>query len=243
MFRSRYSVFLTALLVIAIIAVVVICAVAGIRIYKNHVSDKENKRAIAEFISNTDASNTNTNRDIDHDDEDDPYIIDNIIVSNNVTDENLVANKITDNTNTITTVKPKKVKFYKDFIMIGYIQIPKTGIKLPILTDTSAEALETSVGVLYPTNPELNEPGNVVIIGHNYRNGKFFSDNKKLSVGDKIKITDEQGDTLTYTIYEIFDTTPEDAEYMTRDTGGNIEISLSTCSDDGTKRLIILAKA
>ena len=97
--------------------------------------------------------------------------------------------------------------------------------------------------MLYPTNPTLNEPGNVVIIGHNYRNGKFFSNNKKLSVGDKINITNESGKKLTYTIYEIFETTPEDTEYMTRDTGNNIEISLSTCTDDGNKRLVILAKA
>ena len=34
----------------------------------------------------------------------------------------------------------------------------------------------------------------------------------------------------------------EDAEYMTRDTGDNIEISLSTCTDDSKGRLVILAR-
>ena len=89
----------------------------------------------------------------------------------------------------------------------------------------------------------LNKPGNTVIIGHNYRNGLFFSNNKKLQNGDKVYIKDETGTTLTYTIYNKYETTPEDTSYMNRDTGGKAEISLSTCNDDSSKRLIIWAKA
>ncbi len=37
---------------------------------------------------------------------------------------------------------------------------------------------------------ELNKPGNTVIAGHNYRNSRFFSNNKKLNIGDKIYVTD-----------------------------------------------------
>ena len=231
MFRNKYSGFLTVLLVVAIIAIVVICAIAGTKIYKNYKAEKESKQAIAEFLTNVSANKDN-----------------NTVSTNTITDTNIIVSNtiITGENVTVeqeqTTTVPKKVKFYKEFVMIGYIGIPKTDIEYPILVDTTAEALETSVGVLYPTNPTLNEKGNVVIIGHNYRNGKFFSNNKKLSVGDKINITDETGKKLTYTIYEIFETTPEDTEYMTRDTGDNIEISLSTCTDDGSKRLVILAK-
>jgi len=231
MFRNKYSGFLTVMLVIAIIAIVIICTIAGTKIYKNYKTEKESRQAIAEFLTNMDTSkenNVNTNS----------IPSENIVVSNTIiTGENVVVEQEQ------TTETPKrKVKFYNEFVMIGYIEIPKTNIEYPILVETTAEALETSVGVLYPTNPILNQEGNVVIIGHNYRNGLFFSNNKKLSVGDKINITDETGKKLTYTIYEIFETTPEDTEYMTRDTGDNIEISLSTCTDDGTKRLVILAK-
>ena len=95
---------------------------------------------------------------------------------------------------------------------------------------------------MYPSNPKLNQPGNVVIIGHNYRNGKFFSNNKKLDLGDKIEITDLTGKTLTYKIYEIFQTSETDTEYITRNRQNNIEISLSTCTDDGKQRLVILAR-
>ena len=113
----------------------------------------------------------------------------------------------------------------------------------PILLDVSPGALETAVGVLYPNNPKLNQPGITVIIGHNYRNGKFFSNNKKLEIGDKIKITDLSGKTLTYSIYEIQTLLETDADYISKDRGNNIEIALSTCTDDGTGRLVILARA
>ena len=75
----------------------------------------------------------------------------------------------------------------------------------------------------------------------NYRNGLFFSNNKKLSNGDEIYITDETGTTIKYIIYSMYETTPDDASYMTRDTMGRREISLSTCNDDSSRRLIILA--
>ena len=58
--------------------------------------------------------------------------------------------------------------------------------------------------------------GNIVIAGHNYRNGKFFSSLKRVSTGDKIKITDLSGRTLIYTVYEKYETTPEDVEYIKR---------------------------
>lgn len=88
----------------------------------------------------------------------------------------------------------------------------------------------------------LNQPGNTTIVGHNYRNKLFFSDNKKLSKGDIIKITDQTGTMVTYEIYDMYETSPSDATYMQRDTAGAREISLSTCTDDSSARLIILAK-
>ena len=71
----------------------------------------------------------------------------------------------------------------------------------------------------------------------------FFSNNKKLNIGDKIYVTDLDGKRMTYTIYDKFETDDTDTEYMTRDTQGAVEISLTTCTDDSKARLIILAKA
>ena len=129
--------------------------------------------------------------------------------------------------------------YMENYEVIGSIKIPKTGIEYPILERQTTRALELAITKLHGVG--LNEIGNVTLTGHNYRNGLFFSNNKKLTNGDKVYITDNNGTTITYIIYNMYYTTPDDASYMTRDTNGKREISLSTCSDDSATRLIILA--
>jgi len=232
MFKSKYSTLLTILLVVLIIAIIIVVIVLGIKTYKNYKNEKD-----AKAFEQATFSDDNIQKDDDDDDDDDDD--NNISSSIDVIDE---GNNNSGNGNT-SSVNLPKVKFYKNYPTIGNISIPKTGASYPILLDTSAKALDIAVGVTYPSSPELNKPGNVVIIGHNYRNGKFFSNNKKLVAGDTIKITDLDGKTLSYTIYEIFETIPTDTAYYTRNTDGKAEISLSTCTDDGNNRLIILARA
>ena len=101
-------------------------------------------------------------------------------------------------------------------------------------------AIEVAVGIY--DGPGLNKIGNTTIAGHNYRDGRFFSNNKKLVEGDKIHITDSEGRKITYSIYKIYTTSPEDSSYLDRDTNGKREISLTTCTDDAQSRLIIWAK-
>ena len=124
---------------------------------------------------------------------------------------------------------------------VGKIEIPKTSVNYPIYEDITKAALEAGVAIAYGV--PLNQPGNTVIYGHNFRNGKFFSNNKKLKSGDMVYITDLEGNKLGYKIYSIYTTTPTDANYMIRDTEGRREISLQTCTDDNSKRLIIWASA
>ena len=124
--------------------------------------------------------------------------------------------------------------------VIGTIEIPKVDLKCAILEEVTPRSIEIAVGMMY-TTAGLNEPGNTVIYGHNYRNGTFFSNNKKLKNGDEIKITDQKGEEVTYIIYKIYETDANDATYMTRDTQGRREISLQTCTDDSKARIIIWA--
>lgn len=130
---------------------------------------------------------------------------------------------------------------YKGFGVLGTMEIPATNFKYPILEKVTKKSIETAVAFLYGSG--VNQPGNTVIIGHNYRNGLFFSNNKKLNIGDKIYVTDNNGNKLTYTIYNKFEATPEDTSFYQRDTAGKPEITLSTCTDDSSARLIILARA
>ena len=128
---------------------------------------------------------------------------------------------------------------YKSFNVVGTIQIPRIGIKYPIVDDPSPSAMESAIVFLY--GPGLNQIGNNVIVGHNYRGGSFFGSNKKLVEGDLIYITDLSGREIEYEIYSKYETTDDDFSYATRNTNGKREISLSTCTNNASVRLVIWA--
>lgn len=131
-------------------------------------------------------------------------------------------------------------KYFKGFLMIGTIEIPTINLKYPVLDDSNKDAIDVSVALYY--GPGLNKVGVTTIAGHNYRDGRFFANNKKLVEGDAIYITDETNQKVKYNIYKIYTTSPEDDSHLEYDTKGKREIALSTCTDDTQSRLIILAR-
>lgn len=154
----------------------------------------------------------------------------------------IVLNRHSEKVEIVEEKPPREPIYYNGFVVVGYIEIPKINLSYPVLESGSDISLEASVGVMYPPNPVLNAPGNVIVMGHNYRNGKFFSNVNKLSIGDTVIIEDLDGKKLTYTIYDMYEVTPEEVSYITRETNGGTEITLYTCTDDGARRLIALAK-
>lgn len=124
---------------------------------------------------------------------------------------------------------------------IGTISIPKTNVNLPILKTVTVDGMEVATCFLYSTG-SLNKSGTTIIVGHNYCNGKLFSNNKKLKVGDKIYITTSKGNKREYTIYDKFITTDDDLSYLERNINNKPQIALSTCTDNEENRLVILAK-
>lgn len=217
MFDSKYSKVLTVILVIVIIAIVGLLGFLAYEYYQNYIITKDT----SDFVDNFEGDKT----DGDSTDNDTEVSDDNPL--NQIKDAN-------------TTGKSLK-RTYKGFGVLGTIEIPAINLKYPILEKVTKKSIETSVAFLYGVG--INQPGNSVIIGHNYRNGLFFSNLHKLKVGDKIYITDNDGKKLEYTVYNKFEATPEDTSFYQRDTGGKPEITLSTCTDDSKARTIILAKA
>ena len=131
---------------------------------------------------------------------------------------------------------------YKEFTVIGTIQIPDIDLKYPILQENNTEALQTSVVLMY-SSQGLNNTGNSVITGHNYRNEIMFSNLKELSNGDYIYITDNIGRNVKYKIYNMYEDTENDNKYITRNTEGKTEITLSTYNDKSKAKIIIFARA
>lgn len=216
---SKYGNVLTIILVIAIIAIIGIMAFIGYNIYKKYYIEKGAEQAVAQFENTVGEVN-------------------NIVDNSTKEDLNSIGDIVENSTGTSSNSGVKTT--YKGFNVVGTIQIPKINLKYPILEKVTKKSLETSVAFLY--GPGLNEVGNNVIIGHNYRNGTMFSNVKKLEKGNTIYITDLSGRKVKYIVYNIYRTSGDDATYMTRNTNGKREISLSTCTDDSKARTIVLAR-
>lgn len=117
------------------------------------------------------------------------------------------------------------------------ITIPKIGITYPVLSDTSDKLLEISVNKYW--GPEPNEVGNYCIVGHNYRNGKMFGKLNELEHGDIVELEDLTGRTIEYKVYDIYVVDPTDTSCTSQLTNGRKELTLITCTNYGTQRLVV----
>ena len=133
------------------------------------------------------------------------------------------------------------------YTTIATINIPKINVQYPIIdgqTDSEQETealLKISPTKFWGADP--NEVGNFCIVGHNYRNTKFFSKVPSLVTGDIIEITDATGKTLRYSVYDKFEVVPEDLSCTSQLTDGKKDITLITCTNDSKMRVIIKARA
>lgn len=146
-----------------------------------------------------------------------------------------------------TNLEIKTTKEGYQYKNIASINIPKINIKYAI-TDgiTHSEAETEALLKNSPTKfwgPEPNKIGNFCIVGHNYKNGKFFSNVPKLVQGDIIELTDYTGKTKKYLVYDKYQVVPEDLKCTSQYTDGKKEITLITCTDDSKERIIVKARA
>lgn len=237
MFNNKYGNILTMILIILVVTII---GIVGYFAYDTFHASKINSNAqlaLEEFEKATSKVKKNTSTTSED--------TTTNTVSNTTLDEALNLLNTSSEENTTETVEeestePEKV-YMEGYEVVGRIEIPKTNVDYPILEKTTKKTLEIAISVAYGPGP--NKVGNTILYGHNYRNNTFFSNNKKLSKGDKVYITDVYGDRVEYTIYNIYQTVQSDAEYMKRDTGNRREISLQTCTDDSSGRIIIWATA
>ena len=82
----------------------------------------------------------------------------------------------------------KSTKSGDKYYTIGVIEIPKINLSYGILNKTTDEILKLSPTKFW--GPDPNKIGNLCVVGHNYRNSKFFSKVPTLVNGDIIKVTD-----------------------------------------------------
>lgn len=121
------------------------------------------------------------------------------------------------------------------------ITIPKIDISYPVLSETSDELLEISVNRYWPEKDKMNpnEIGNYCIVGHNYRNGKMFGRLHELENGDIVELEDMTGRKIEYQVYNKYVVEPTDTSCTSQLTNGRKELTLITCTNYGTQRLVV----
>ena len=120
------------------------------------------------------------------------------------------------------------------------MNIEKIDISYPILNKTTEEIMKIAPAKFWGSAP--NEVGNLCIVGHNYRNTKFFSKIHTLEEGDIIEIIDMSGRAVKYAVYNVYEVEPEDTTCTSQLTKGKKEITLITCTNDSKKRIVVKAR-
>lgn len=148
---------------------------------------------------------------------------------------------------TVNTAKVQTTSSGYNYSTIAIINIPKIDVNYPIIdgkTDTTEETealLKISPTKFWGPNP--NEIGNFCVVGHNYRDTRFFSKVPTLENGDLIEITDETRKTVKYSVYDKYEVAPDDVSCTSQLTNGKREITLITCTNDSKLRVIVKARA
>ena len=172
-----------------------------------------------------------------------------VVLNNAQEDLKVESLESTDNYETLRDKKQTTKDGYS-YYTIAKIEIPKLNLSYPIIEgETGSENETEELLKLSPcklAGPNPNETGNFCVVGHNYRNQRFFSKVPTLEIGEEILITDltkdVKGNTVKYKIYNKYNVDPEDVSCLDQKTKGKNEITLITCTDDSKQRVIVKAK-
>ena len=162
------------------------------------------------------------------------YEAQNVSTNINITNEEIVTNKYEE-------VKKEEVSLeYKGYEITAKLEIPKINLETYVLKTYSNESLNISVVKFWGAKP--NTLGNFCIAGHNFKNKNMFHNLKDLNVGDNLFIIDNNIGRIEYEIYNIYKVLPDDVGCLSQETNGEKEVTLITCTNDSSKRIIVKAK-
>ena len=143
---------------------------------------------------------------------------------------------------TVTKIYPQEeiIEEYKGYDVCAKLEIPVIELETYVLKNYSTQALNISVTKFWGVDP--NEIGNFCVAGHNFINKNMFRNLKKLNIGDKLMLTDNTIGKIEYEIFDIYTVIPEDTSCLFPVIDGKREITLITCTNDSSKRIIVKAR-
>ena len=125
--------------------------------------------------------------------------------------------------------------------IMGYVEIPKISVQLPIYHGTGSDSLERGVGHLLGSSlPVGGESTHTILTGHSgMATQKMFSDLPQLEVGDVFYLK-VLGETLAYQVDQIHTVLPHDTTYLGIEQNRDL-CTLVTCTPFGvnTHRLLV----
>lgn len=215
--------------ILSIIAVIVL---SGMYIYAEYDRYKENTLAEDLLSSMGIGEEDNTTIDI----RDNALIV--AMTQEQVIDENINLNlTLQEEDKNVIKSGQYTASNGKTYSIIGIVNIPKLNVKYPIIEETTESLLKISICKFW--GPNANEIGNLCLVGHNYKNSRFFSKVPTLVCGDIVEITDLDGKTVQYEAYDIYTVDPSDTRCTSQLTQGKREVTLITCTDDTKQRVVV----
>ena len=124
--------------------------------------------------------------------------------------------------------------------LFGIIEIPKINLYYPVFSNINEEYLKTAPCKMYGNSP--NEKGNICIAGHNYNNNMFFSKINTLTVNDEIYLYDISSNKYVYKVFELSEVLESDLSPIFDYNGNFKQLTLITCNNLNSNRIIVKAK-
>ncbi len=125
--------------------------------------------------------------------------------------------------------------------MMGYIEIPKIGVELPIYHTTDEKVLQVAIGHIDWTSlPTGGEGNHTVLSSHRgLPSAKLFTDLDKMAIGDTFMLW-VMDELLTYEVDQILIVLPHESEELLSEEGKDL-CTLVTCTPYGVNshRLLV----
>lgn len=231
------------IILISIILIILIITIFSFNIYATYNNESENQNVLNEVneekVNNDNESIIQVILDATEE-KDDIEDLSNEPIDEKLEDDNVAPSQVTSNLGTY--VAPNG----KIYNTVGNLSIPSLGINYPVLSSTSEALLNVSLNKYWGVN--ANEVGNMVVLGHNYKDSRFFGKLINIQKGAVVQVTDLNGRTLDYKVYETGVIDPYDTACTSQLTNGHTDVTLITCyyvngSAHATKRFYAKARA
>ena len=121
--------------------------------------------------------------------------------------------------------------------VMGIVEMEALDLKYPVVEGAGSAELSVGIGHI-PGTAGIGETGNCVLAGHRgSRYGTYFKYLNQLQQGDVVKLTDHEGRVYLYEVSGSEVVGPY--ENSVKDQGQEKELTLLTCENSGTMRLIV----